>query len=231
VTARNQFFGMCGIRAWAAVAVALFALASAGPARALSLFPECAGDCYGLDSDDIRVDVTLNSVQLTMNFQTYGGSDTNPPGHPNLEGIAFKLFTNDDVNWNPESAWGRFGDKEFGPLEPTLAPFQFAEGVLSNNGCSDKGSGNGWDCFEATEELDIIGLINAVPPEDPVLELNFNISNAEALRGAGESSFKVDFGPQNGWLLSEALLPEPTGAALFLVGALVINSAMRRRRA
>ena len=46
-------------------AIALFALAAAAPASAVTLAPACTGGCFGVD---IEIDVTLTSVQLTMDF-------------------------------------------------------------------------------------------------------------------------------------------------------------------
>ena len=82
-------------RGFAALAIALFALASAGPAGAVSLVPVCADGCFGVD---IELDVTLTSVQLTMHFQNYVGTSS---FHPDLEAVACKLNTNDDVTWDP----------------------------------------------------------------------------------------------------------------------------------
>jgi hypothetical protein len=59
------------------------------------------------------------------------------------------------------------------------------------------------------------------------------VAHLDALLGAGESSFKAEFGSatENGWLISEKMIPEPTGAAMFLIGGVVMSSAIRRRRA
>ena len=194
----------------AALAVALFALASAAPASAVTLAPACAGNCFGVD---IELDVTLTSVQLTMDFEGYVGTATFPPGHSDLEGIAFKLYTNDDVHWTFVS-----GDLDSAPF----ASFDsFVNGGLNNSGCN--GSGSGWDCF--------LGNLDIIAAAKPSMTLNYSISNAEALLGASGSSFKAKFGPDNGWLISEKMIPEPTGAALFLVGGVITSSAIRRRRA
>jgi hypothetical protein len=187
-------------RIFAALAVALFALASAGPASALSLTPaNCPGDCYGVD---IELDVTLTSVQLMMDFQNYVGT---VPAHDDLEAIAFKLYTT-EVVWTPAPG-NPFDD--------------FTNGGLNSNGCSD--SGNGWDCFAGNFDIIAAG--------KPTLTLDYTITGATALLGAGDSSFKAKFGPQDGWLISESMIPEPTGAALFLVGGVVMSSGIRRRRA
>jgi hypothetical protein len=197
---------------WTFAVIAFFALAAATPASALTLTPACAGGCFGVD---IELDVTLTSVQLTMDFEDYVGAATSPPGHSDLEAIAFKLYTNDDVVWTFDS-----GDLDSAPFTGFNS---FVNGGLSNGGCN--GNGNGWDCFNGN--LDIIAA------GKPTLTLNYNISNADALLGAGDSSFKAEFGSEtdNGWLISESMIPEPTGAALFLVGGVVISSATRRRRA
>lgn len=198
-------------RALSVLPVVLFALASTRPAGAITLVPACAGDCFGVD---IEVDVTLTSVQLTMDFEHYVGTATFPPGHSDLEAIAFKLYTNDDVSWTFVS--GTLDSDPFADFD------SLQEGGLADGGCT--GSGHGWDCFEGN--LDIIAEGN------PTLTLNYSISNADALLGAGASSFKAEFGDvdQNGWLISEAMVPEPTGAAMFLVGGVVMSSAIRRRR-
>jgi hypothetical protein len=194
----------------AALAVALFALASAAPASAVTLAPACAGDCFGVD---IEMDVTLTSVQLTMDFEDYVGTASFPPGHPDLQAIAFKLYTNDDVDWTFVS--GYLDSNPFSSFD------SFVNGGLSNGGCN--GSGNGWDCF--------VGNLDIIAEGKPTLTLNYAISNADALLGAGDSSFKAKFGPDNGWLISEKMIPEPTGAAMFLVGGVVMSSAIRRRHA
>lgn len=196
-----------------ALAVALFGLLSAGSASAITLVPECTGGCFGVD---IELNVTLTSVQLTMDFEDYVGTPSFPPGHPDLEAIAFKLYTNDDVEWELDSAYLDLADFDGG--FDTLT-----NGGLNDSGC--KGTGDGWDCFAGS--LDILDEENLKPE----LTLNYIISNADALRGAGESSFQAKFGPDNGWLISETMIPEPTGAALFLVGGVVVSSSIRRRRA
>jgi hypothetical protein len=193
------------------LAFALFASVAGAPANALTLTPACEGDCFGVD---IEVEVTLTSVQLTMDFEDYVGTETFPPGHPELEAIAFKLFTNDDVNW--EFVSGSLDSDPFTGFD------SFVNGGLANGGCT--GSGNGWDCF--------LGNLDIVAEGNPILTLNYAISNADALLGAGASSFKAEFGSatDNGWLISEKMIPEPSGAAMFLVGGVVMGSAIRRRR-
>ena len=143
-----------------------------------------------------------------------GGSPRQEPataGHPDLQAIAFKLYTNDDVIWAFDS-----GDLDSNPFTSFNS---FVNGGLSNAGCN----GNGWDCF--------LGNLDIIAEGRPTLTLNYSISNADALRTAGDSSFKAKFGPDNGWLISEKMIPEPTGAAMFLVGGVVMSSAIRRRRA
>jgi hypothetical protein len=182
------------------LAIGLFALASAAPARAVTLTPVCAGGCFDVA---IEIDATLNSVQLTMDFGGYVGTASN---HPDLEAVAFKLYTNDDVVWTPAAG----------------NPFaSYTPGGLSDGGCN--GSGEGWDCFAGTFDIIAAG--------KPELTLNYDITGAAALRDAADSSFKAKFGPQNGWLISEKMIPEPTGAAMFLIGGLVMGSAVRRRGA
>jgi hypothetical protein len=169
------------------------------------------GDCFGVD---IEVDVTLTSVQLVMDFENYVGETTFPPGHKDLEAIAFKVFTNDDVIWTFAS--GSLDSDPFTTSFDTLV-----NGGLADSGC--KGSGEDWDC--------LAGSLDIIAAGKPTMTLNYSISNADALRGAGDSSFQAKFGPEDGWLISEALIPEPTGAALFLVGSFVVRSSVRRRRA
>lgn len=199
-------------RILAALAVSLFALASGAPAQALTLTPVCADGCFGVD---ISVDVTLTDVQLTMDFEDYVGTDTFPPGHAELEAVAFKLFTNDDVNWTFVS--GSLDSDPFTSFETLV------NGGLADGGCT--ATGFGWDCF--------LGNLDIIAEGKPTLTLNYAISNADALLGAGDSSFKAEFGSatDNGWLISEKMVPEPTGAAMFLVGGVVMGSAIRRRRA
>jgi len=160
--------GMRASRIFAAIA--LFALASAAPAGALTLAPACAGDCFGAN---IEADVTLTRVRLTMDFENYVGRGTLPPRHPVPEGIAFKLYTNDDVVWTFDSS-----------------------GVHSNP-------------FTSFNSFVHPGLNN----------------------NSGGSSFKARFGPHNRGPISEAMIPEPAGAAMFLIGGVVMSSAVRRRRA
>ena len=197
-------------RTTVALAIALFASASAGPAIALTMVPGCADGCFGVD---IVVDATLTSVQVSMDFENYAGTATFPPGHSDLEAIAFKLYTNDDVNWTFVS--GTLDSDPFTSFD------SFVNGGLNNSGCD--GNGNGWDCF--------LGNLDIIAEGKPTMTLNYSISNADALSGTGDSSFKAKFGPENGWLISENLIPEPNSAVLFLVGGVVVSSAIRRRRA
>jgi hypothetical protein len=207
---------MAAPRTFAALAVALFALVSAKPASALSLYPACTGDCFGVD---ITVNVSLTNLQIIMDFENYVGTSGFPPGHPNLEAFALKIFTNDAVTYSFVS-----GDLDGNSYTnyTTQDP-----GGLANGGCKDVGTG--WDCFAYDDPVP--GPLDIIADGKRTLTLNYTISNAGALRGAGDSSIQVLFGPDNGWLISEALIPEPTGAALFLVGGVVLHSSVRRRRA
>jgi len=109
------------------------------------------------------------------------------------------------------------------PEGTTLENWTYIPGVLNGKGCSDKGKGEGWGCFDFREyELvfgaDIGGFVQ--------WEFEVDIPEGTLL---SEFEFKADYrnsdGTKNG--IYEGVVPEPSTLILLLSGTGVLAGAVR----
>jgi hypothetical protein len=138
-------------------------------------------------------------VTWSMDFDGFVGNAT----HQYLTHVAFKAFE---------------GTSDVELVGSPLGGF-YASSNVRNGGCDTGGSPAGFVCLDLKEDV--------LATQGGSFSVSFLVDGTLA----DEVSYRGKFGTGNGWVISESrnVIPEPTAALLFAIGAVILGGARRSR--
>jgi hypothetical protein len=169
------------------------------------------GDSLHGSTGSLSITMTgVNTYDVVWTINTTGFDDDGAisTGNTELTHVVFKAF--DDISAvSFVSATGITGTETAVPLYP----------ARFNGTCSEGPSG--FVCLTLAAPQDMLA-------DGKTYSYTFSVTGILA---QDEWSYRGKFGPGTGWVISETAppIPEPTSAAVFGLGALIVGAALRRR--
>jgi hypothetical protein len=147
-------------------------------------------------------------VIWTIDTTGFDDADATSTGHTLLTDVAFKISGMSTVALD----------------DPTVGTLYYPTNINSGtDGCDTGGSSAGFACVILDPSIDAT--------TDQVFSVTFNVTgDLDLSEGV---SYRGKFGEAEGWVISEdseGMVPEPSAAVVFGLGALLIGRRSRRRR-